>query len=129
MLPVFTGILRPLISIEKSSTASGPDLRGLADPLDRITFCLIGKLGRNDDAEHWTLVVRDPMRIGGNREPLVWPDRYSVHHGSISVRTTANMKTATAKANATTRTRRCSNFPDALAKKSTVANKTVFARY
>jgi hypothetical protein len=22
-------------------------------------------------AEHWTLVVRDPMRIGGNREPLV----------------------------------------------------------
>jgi hypothetical protein len=26
-----------------------PGLRGLADPLGRITFCLIGKLGRNDD--------------------------------------------------------------------------------
>ena len=37
--------------------------------------------------------------------------------------------TATAKMNATTRTRRCSNFADALAKKSTVANRTVFARY
>jgi len=49
MLPVFTGILRPFISIEKSSTASGSDLRGLADLLGRITFCLIGKLGRNDD--------------------------------------------------------------------------------
>ena len=51
------------------------------------------------------------------------------HNGSIAVRTNANKKTATAKANATERTRRCSNFPDVLAKKSTVANKTVFARY
>src|SRR5204863_2733177 len=49
--------------------------------------------------------------------------------GSMAVRTTANMKTAAAKLNATRRTRRCSNFPEALAKKSTVANKTVFARY
>ena len=49
--------------------------------------------------------------------------------GSIAVRITANANTATAKANATTRTLRCSNFPEALAKKSTVANKTVFARY
>ena len=30
MLLVFTGILRPFTSIEASSTASGPDLRGLA---------------------------------------------------------------------------------------------------
>ena len=30
MLLVFTGILRPFRSIEASSTASGPDLRGLA---------------------------------------------------------------------------------------------------
>ena len=52
-----------------------------------------------------------------------------LHCGSITVRTTANRKTATAKANATTRTLRCSNFPEALAKKRTVANKTVFARY
>src|SRR5207249_11103010 len=51
------------------------------------------------------------------------------HIGSITVRITANANTATAKANATTRTLRCSNFPDALAKKSTVANKTVLARY
>jgi hypothetical protein len=43
----------------------------------------------------------------------------------MAVRTTANRKTATAKVNATTRTLRCSNFPEALAKKSTVANKTV----
>src|SRR6188472_406344 len=52
-----------------------------------------------------------------------------LHSGSMVIRTTANRKTATAKANATTRTLRCSNFPEALAKKSTVANKTVFARY
>jgi hypothetical protein len=57
------------------------------------------------------------------------PARAAAHSGSIAVRTRANAKTAAAKANATTRTRRCSNFPDALAKKSTVANKTVFARY
>src|SRR6266487_3841634 len=55
--------------------------------------------------------------------------RVSAYCGSISVRITANANTATAKANATTRTLRCSNFPDALAKKSTVANKTVLARY
>jgi len=51
------------------------------------------------------------------------------HIGSITVRITANANTATAKVNATTRTLRCSNFPEALAKKSTAANKTVFARY
>jgi len=39
--------------------------------------------------------------------------------GSMAVRTTAKMKTAVAKLNATKRTRRCSNFPEALAKKST----------
>jgi len=43
--------------------------------------------------------------------------------GSVAVRTRAKRKTAVAKANATIRTLRCSNFPDALAKKSTVANK------
>ena len=39
--------------------------RGLADPLGRITFCLIGKLVRNDDDRTLKLAVRDPMRIGG----------------------------------------------------------------
>src|SRR5688572_20345295 len=51
------------------------------------------------------------------------------HCGSITMRTAAKAKTAAAKTNARTRTRRCSNFPDALAKKSTVAKRTVFARY
>src|SRR5439155_22511247 len=36
------------------------------------------------------------------------------HKGSIAIRTSANKKTATAKPNATERTRPCSNFPDAL---------------
>ena len=67
---------------------------------------------------NWTLVLR-------HREGFA----LSFHRESIAVRTTAKRKTATAKANATARTRRCSNFPEALAKKSTVANKTVFARY
>ncbi len=49
--------------------------------------------------------------------------------GTIAMRTTAKAKTATAKATATIRTRRCSNFPEALAKKSTVAKRTVLARY
>ena len=51
------------------------------------------------------------------------------HNGSIAVRRSANTNRATAKINATTRTRRCSNFADALAKKSTVANRTVLERY
>jgi hypothetical protein len=55
--------------------------------------------------------------------------RLSLHNGSTAVRTTANRNTAIAKENATMRTRRCSNFPAALAKKRTVANKTVFPRY
>src|SRR5947207_15929659 len=58
-----------------------------------------------------------------------WKRLGKSHNGSIAVRTTATRKTVTAKANATTRTRRCSNLLDALAKKSTVANNTVFARY
>src|SRR5262249_12325009 len=49
--------------------------------------------------------------------------------GSIAVRTTAKRKTDTAKANATTRTRRCLNLLEAFAKKSTAANNTVLARY
>src|SRR6266576_2250542 len=36
MLLVFTGILRPLRSIESSTTVSGPDLRGLAR--EAVTF-------------------------------------------------------------------------------------------
>ena len=40
------------------------------------------------------------------------------HNGSIAVRTSANKKTATAKANATERTRCCSNFPDAQRRKA-----------
>ena len=82
-----------------------------------------------------SISVRTDLGDGGpphaqfNSEPLVWPDRWSVQRGSISVRTTAKAKTATAKTNATRRTLRCSNLLDALAKKSTVANKTVFARY
>ena len=69
------------------------------------------------------------LRKRARNNPIAERDCFSVQYGSIAVRTTANAKTATAKANAMTRTRRCSNFPDALAKKSTVANKTVFARY
>jgi hypothetical protein len=56
-------------------------------------------------------------------------DSFSVKCGSMTVRITANANTPTAKENATTRTRRYSNFSDALAKKSTAANNTVFARY
>ena len=37
--------------------------------------------------------------------------------GSMAVRTRAKMKTAVAKLNATRRTRRCSNFAEALANK------------
>src|SRR5262245_8882037 len=48
-----------------------------------------------------------------------------VNNGSIAVRTTAKRKTDTAKANETTRTRRCLNLLAALAKKRTAANNTV----
>jgi hypothetical protein len=41
----------------------------------------------------------------------------------------AKAKTAAAKPNATTRTRHCSNLPEALAKKRTVAKSTVFETY
>ena len=72
---------------------------------------------------------RPSGRIAVESRTSMRPVCVPVHRGSMTVCTTANRKTATAKANATTRTLRCSNFPDALAKKSTVANKTVFARY
>jgi hypothetical protein len=70
-----------------------------------------------------------PMLAGMTRARQLDLGLILLHIGNTAVRTTANAKTATAKTNATTRTRRCSNFPEALAKKSTVANSTVFARY
>src|SRR4029077_11769222 len=74
-------------------------------------------------------LVSIPIWLDLAEEDLTHRVHTAPHNGSIAVRRTANRKTAMAKANASTRTLRCSNFPEALAKKSTAANKTVFARY
>ena len=82
-------------------------LRSLREPRE----CAASR-GRRPNEE--TSVVRNLSEFGCKL--ACQRDRTTRHSGSIAARTLAKRKIDTARPNATTRTRRCSNFPDALVK-------------